>query len=88
MEHYIDYLNLEFGRHYRISKESLEKVYQIALSELNDELEAYLATHGLIKKMYVEDSREETEGRQTIIFQDFYKLSKDAVSRMKAEIRK
>jgi len=87
-EHYINCLVLEFGRYYKISKENIEKAYQIAMDELNDELAAYLATHGLIKKMYVEDPREKTEGRLAIIFQDFYKLSKDTVSRMKAEIRK
>lgn len=85
---YIGMLDLEFGKYYRIRKESIEKAYQIALDELNDELAAYFATHGFIKKMYVGNSRGETEGHPAIIFQDFYKLSKDTVSRMKAEIRK
>mgnify|MGYP004455281969 CR=1 FL=1 len=85
---YMRMLDLEFGKYYRIRKESIEKAYQIALDELNDELAAYFATHGFIKKMYVGNSRGETEGRPAIIFQDFYKLSQDAVSRMKTEIRK
>ena len=37
MEHYINYLVLEFGRYYKISKENIEKAYQIALSELGSE---------------------------------------------------
>ena len=86
-ENYINYLVLEFGRYYGISKESLEKAYQIALDELKDELAAYFAAHGCIKTMYMKDSDEEMK-RPPVIFQDFYKLSKDAVVRMKAEIRK
>ena len=84
MEHYIDYLVLEFGKFYRISKESIEKAYQIALDELNDELAAYFAVHGCIRTMYAD---EETK-RPPVIFRDFYKLSKSAAERMKAEIRK
>lgn len=86
-EHYINCLVLEFGRYYKISKENIEKAYQIAMDELKDELATYFAVHGCIKTMYIKDSDEEMK-RPPVIFQDFYKLSKDAVVRMKAEIRK
>lgn len=86
---YTGMLDAEFGRYYRIRKESIEKAYQIALDELNDELVAYFAVHGCIRMMYIKDSDfEERTKRPPVIFQDFYKLSKDAVIRIKAEIRK
>ncbi|UVM86285.1 MAG: hypothetical protein [Bacteriophage sp.] len=87
MEHYINYLVLEFGRYYKISKENIEKAYQIALSELGSELAAYFAVHSCIKTIYIKDSDKETK-HPPVIFQDFYKLSKDAVRRMKTEIKK
>ena len=48
-EHYINCLVLEFGRYYKISKENIEKAYQIAMDELKDELATYFAVHGCIK---------------------------------------
>lgn len=48
---YIEMLDREFGRFYRLSREQLERAYRLALNELKDPMRSYLAVLGLISEL-------------------------------------
>lgn len=68
---YIGMLDREFGRAHRIPRENIEKVYNLALNELQDDMNAYLAVLGLVSELV----------RGTTVF-DYSSLSKDTVKQI------
>lgn len=65
---YIEMLDREFGRAHRIPREKIEEVYNLALNELKDPMNTYLAVLGLISELV----------RGTTVF-DYSSLSKDTI---------
>lgn len=68
-------LDREFCRMYRIPRQIIDEMYQIALQELDDRSAAYFAVHGCIRRAIYKNN-------DAIIFRDFYRLSPEAVERM------
>ena len=53
----IECLETEFSRYYRISPRRIEQAFEIAKQELDNSLQAYVATEDVLVRMFRDDSK-------------------------------
>lgn len=53
----IEYLTTEFSRYYRIPPRRIEQAFEIARQELDNSLQAYVATEDVLVRMFRDDSK-------------------------------
>ena len=53
----IEYLTTELSRYYRIPPRRIEQAFEIARQELDNSLQAYVATEDVLVRMFRDDSK-------------------------------